>query len=926
MTGPASPSPAIQYPHFMRWILLTFGTLSSFAAGQTAPTLRGQDSFEKQVKPLLEQYCFDCHSDGVNKGKFAMDEHPNYAALAADMKYWDHVRQMLNTHVMPPVNKDAPTLEQRDTLVKWIDDNIFWFDPANPDPGHVVMRRLNRNQYNNTVRDLLFLYDVRAAQEFPPDDTGYGYDNIGAVLSLSPMLMEKYLRASRKVADAAIKITAPEKASIEVGAAKFEKKKGVEFDGEGQGVLWFFSSAESKTNFQLPSEGTYRIRIQTSATQVGTEKAKIAVGIDGKRLGEYEVTSQWQEKDTPWQTIEIETPLSPGTRKLSVAFLNDHVDESAPEHHRDRNVAIDKITVEGPIGLTPPRPSKFLQWLAPGVAFGLPAIELSGEDFSPGQGKATRDTGTIYLAANGYVTHPLEIREPGKYQFTLKAGALQAGDEPAKWEVRLDDKVIKSGSVTAKNQAPQWFNFEAEVQPGKHEIRVAFLNDFYDEQTKADRNLWVHEVKVQGPLTAAKSIDPKDLPALVTKMGDRLFRRPMTAEEKTKWTAFAEQALATGEDPRGVIGYLVEGMVAAPAFLFHTQPVPAGSRLGKTELIDETTLASRLSYFLWSAPPDDRLLQLAAKGELRKNLKAEVIRMIGDWRAAAMTDNFAGQWLQLRDVDLVAPNRRQFPEFEGGIGSAMKRESEMFFDFIFRGNRSVIEFLNADYTFVNRKLAQYYNLPDADKIKPKDKSGFEKVSLAGTPRGGLLTQGGVLVLTSNPTRTNIVRRGAFILDKLLGMTPPPAPGDIPPLDEKEARFGKLTLRQQFEAHRADTGCAGCHALLDPIGFALENYDAVGRWRDQDHKLPVDSSGQLIRGQQFKNFQELRDIMVRDMKTDFVRCLAENLLTFSMGRGLSYADRPAVHEVVKRAEANGYQFHEIILAVTESVPFQRMRLD
>lgn len=915
----------------MRWIFVTLGALSSFAAvaasAQTAPTLRGQDSYDKQVKPLLEQYCFDCHSDGVNKGKFAMDEHKSYGELKGDLKHWDHVRQMLNTHVMPPVNKDAPTLEQRDSLVKWIDDNVFWFDPANPDPGHVVIRRLNRSQYNNTVRDLLALYDVRAAEEFPPDDTGYGYDNIGAVLSLSPMLMEKYLRASRKVADAAIKVTAPEKASIEVGATKFEKKKGVDFDGESQGVLWFFSSAESKAYFPAPAEGTYRIRIHTSAAQAGPDKAKIAVSVDNKLLGEYEVTNEWHEKTTQWQVIEIETKLVQGSRKLGIAFLNDFVDEKAPDNqHRDRNVAIDKVTVEGPIGLTPPRPSKFLQWLAPGVAFGLPAIELSGEDFSPGEGAAERDTGAIYLASSGYVKHPLEIREPGNYQFTLKAGALQAGDEPAKWEVRLDDKVIKAGSVTAKNQAPQWFKFEAEVQPGKHEIRVAFMNDFYDEKTKADRNLWVHEVKVVGPLGTPSSIAAKDLAPLVVKIGDRLFRRPMTAEEKTKWIALGEQAMSIGEDARGAIGYVLEGMLASPAFLFHTQPLPAGSRLGKTELIDETTLASRLSYFLWSAPPDDRLLQMAAKGELRKNLAGEVTRMIGDWRAAAMTDNFAGQWLLLRDVDLVSPNRRQFPEFEGGIGSAMKKESEMFFDFILRGNRSVIEFLNADYTFVNRKLAQYYNLPNADKVKPKDKYSFEKVSLAGTTRGGLLTQGGILVVTSNPTRTNIVRRGKFILENLLGMAPPPAPGDIPPLDEKEARFGHLTLRQQFEAHRADAGCAGCHALLDPMGFALENYDAIGRWRDQDHKKPVDATGKLIRGQEFKNAEELRDIIVRDMKGDFVRCLSENLLTFALGRGLEYTDRPAVQEIVKRAEAGGYKFHEIIQAVTESVPFQRMRVE
>ena len=300
--------------------------------------------------------------------------------------------------------------------------------------------------------------------------------------------------------------------------------------------------------------------------------------------------------------------------------------------------------------------------------------------------------------------------------------------------------------------------------------------------------------------------------------------------------------------------------------------------------------------------------------------------MIVDWRGKAFVDGFAGQWLLLRDVDLIAPSNRLFPEFQGGIAGSMKRETEMLFNHILQENRSVIEFLNADYTFVNRKLADFYQLPDRDKLKNKDKYHFEKVSLQGTPRAGILTHGSVLATTSNPTRTNIVRRGKFILENILGTPPPPAPGGVPPLDEKEARFGHLTLRQQFEAHRKDMGCAGCHALLDPIGFALENYDAVGRWRDQDHKQPVDSTGHLIRGQQFKNAQELREIIVRDMKGDFVRCLSENLLTYSLGRGLEYADRPAVKEIVRRAEAGGYKFHDIILAVTESVPFQRMRLE
>jgi len=910
----------------MRWITFSFlGIISAASAADNSQAPRGQDTYQKDVQPLLEQFCFDCHSDGVNKGKFAMDEHKGYTELRADMKHWDHVRQMLVTHVMPPKGKDTPTLDQRDALVKWIDDNIFWFDPAKPDPGHVVLRRLNRNQYDNTVRDLLFLYDARPSDEFPPDDSGYGYDNIGAVLTLSPMLMEKYFRAATKISTAALKLKAPERTSIEIGASKFEKAKNVEMDNESQGVLWFFSEAKSRAGFNVAAQGIYRIIVHAAATVAGPDKARIAITIDDGKPEERTVNREWADKNTKFEKIEIEAPLKSGYHKLKLAFLNDFNDEKAADGHKDRNLAIDKVDVEGPIGMSAPQPSKFLQWLAPNVSFGLPGLAFSGEDFLPNEGIGEKDTGSMLLASSGYVHHPLEITKPGKYCIKFKLGAQQAGNDPAKYEVRLGDQVLQAGGVTAKNQVPQWFTFESDIKPGRHDLRVAFLNDFYDPQTKADRNLWVHELKIEGPIEKVDTLDANDVPALVTRMGERLFRRPMLDTEKTKWIGLAQAAMKDGEPALGSLGYVLEGMLASPAFLFISQPQPAGSRLGDTELIDERTLASRLSYFLWSAPPDDRLIELAGKGELRKNLATEVRRMVGDWRGRAFIDNFAGQWLLLRDVDLISPSRKLFPEFEGGIGGSMKRETEMLFSYILNENRSVIEFLNADYTFVNRKLAQFYKLPDADKLKNKDKSHFEKVSLAGTPRGGLLTQGSILAITSNPTRTNIVRRGKFVLENILGIPPPPAPGDVEPLDEKKAIFGHQTLRQQFEQHRQATSCAGCHALLDPIGFALENYDGIGRFRDKDHQQPIDSTGQWIRGQQFTNLQELRDIIVRDLKPDFIRCLSENLLTYSLGRGLTFSDRPAVHDIATKSAATGYKFQDLIIAVTESIPFQRMRV-
>ncbi len=899
----------------LRFILLL--CLNAIAApAADALATRGQAAFDQKIKPLLEQFCYDCHSDGTDKGDFAFDEHKDYAALRADFVLWDHVRQQVVTHVMPPEKKkEKLTLQQRDEIVAWIDDSIFWFDPTKPDPGHVTARRLNRTEYNNTVRDLLYV-DTQPAKEFPPDDTGYGFDNIGDVLSLSPMLMEKYLRAARQVADDAMDISIPEHADIEIGATKLWNQKGE--TKEWEGVRWFHSEAEAAGKFTAPASGTYAVTLHVAATESGDESAKIALRINGKDVSTYDVRTRWKDDRGPWQKITQSVQLNAGDSKISVAFLNDHAEPMNPDPgKRDRNVALDKIEIQGPYGLLAPRGSKFLRWLIGDKPVGLPTLQLSGEHFEKGEGDASIDTGTIELASSGYVKHAIELAEPGKYKFTLKAGAQQAGDEPAKTELRIAGKTIGAFSVTAKNQSVQEFHVDADLPAGKHELQVWFLNDFYDPATKQDRNFWLHQVKLEGPLGRGFGVQAADLPMLVEKIGERLFRRPMRDVEKTKWQAFAALAMKEGESPLGALSYTLEGMLVSPSFLFRSTQSTLASADGITE-IDDYSLANRLSYFLWSAPPDDRLLQLAAKSELRQNLATEVKRMIGDYRAWSLTENFAGQWLQLRDMDIVEPDTRRFPEFKGSVANAMKRESQSFFDHILRENLSIIDFLNADYTFVNEKLAKYYGLRQVKGDK------FQKISLQGTPRGGILTQGSILTLTSTPTRTSPVKRGKYLLENILGTPPPPAPGGVPPLDDKQVRMSNLTLREQFAQHRSNASCAGCHAFLDPMGFAFENYDAIGRWRDQEKNHPIDATGTLVRGQQFKDLAELRTLLARDMADDFTRNLSENLLTYALGRGLDYSDKPAVQEVVRRTKSAGYKFQDMILAICESLPFQKMR--
>lgn len=877
---------------------------------------RGHEGFEKKIRPLLEQYCFDCHADGMDKGDFTFDKHKDYAALRKDMKLWDHVRQQLVTHVMPPEKKPAPSIQERDEMVAWIDDAVFWFDPARPDPGHVTLRRLNRNEYNNTVRDLLFV-DTRPAREFPPDDTGYGYDNIGDVLSLSPMLMEKYLRAARAVAGDAMEVKVSEHLDIEVAGRRFYRSKG-ETKEEGS-LRWFAGAAEIAHHVYPPAEGDYTLTLQVAAVKAGGEPAKLALKANGKELTTLDVTTGWKDAEGPWQTIRQTVHLKAGDTKLTLALLNPRVEpQKEGEKPGERRVVLAGMTLKGPHGLLAPKGSRFVRWLLEGKPAGRPAMQLTGEDFEKGEGASSRDTGGILLASNGYVRHPLHLAKAGKYKVTVKAGAQQAGDEPAKFDVRVAGKKIGAFSVTAKNQAPQFFSFDAELPEGAHELQIWFLNDFYNAETKEDRNLWVHQFRIEGPMSEPAGIGAGDVPALVEKMTARLFRRPAQPEETRQWQDFAALALKEGEPPLGALRFVLEGVLASPAFLFRAAPQPAGEVAEGTVLIDEHSLANRLSYFLWSAPPDDTLLNLAGKGELRANLQAQLQRMIGDGKAVAFTESFAGQWLQLRDMDIVSPDTRAFPEWRGDIAASMKRESQTFFEHILKENRPVTEFLNADYTFLNAKLSKWYGIGDVKGDK------FEKVSLKGTPRGGILTHGSILTLTSGQTRTSPVKRGKYLLENILGTPPPPAPGGVPPLDESKVRRSNMTLREQFAQHREHTSCAGCHAFLDPMGFAFEHYDAVGRWRDMDKKHPVDASGKLVRGQEFKDLAGLRGILARDMPDEFTRNLAENLLTYALGRGLRYSDKPAVQEVARRAKAAGYKFQDILLAVCESVPFQKMR--
>jgi hypothetical protein len=398
---------------------------------------------------------------------------------------------------------------------------------------------------------------------------------------------------------------------------------------------------------------------------------------------------------------------------------------------------------------------------------------------------------------------------------------------------------------------------------------------------------------------------------------DRAFRRPATHDEVTRLLGIVSSAEKDGERSDLAIGLAFRAVLVSPHFLFRESWVdqdPAAST-GASVPINDFALASRISYFLWSSMPDEQLFRVAAQGSLRRreNLRLQVKRMLRDRRARALSENFAGQWLQTRKLKEFTPDPALFPEFDEPLRAAMLRETELFFESIRDQDRSVLEFLDADYTFVNERLARYYGFGGVTG------DWFRRVSLAGTPRGGVLTQASVLTATSNPNRTSPVKRGKWILENILGAPPSPPPSGVEALEERKDHADAGTLRQRMEQHRADRACASCHSRMDPLGFGLENFDAIGGWRTHEGRQPIDSSGRLPGGRAFRGPAELKATLLRRREA-FARCLAEKILTYAIGRGLERADRRSVDRIVDALGRNEYRFSALILAVVESESF------
>jgi hypothetical protein len=633
-----------------------------------------------------------------------------------------------------------------------------------PDPGRVTARRLNRYEYNNTIRDLLGV-PYRPADDFPADDAGYGFDNIGDVLSVSPVLMEKYLDAAEQISRKAIAADPPPKATLERHRSSPEWKTP--------------SNVELKHRF--PHEGDYYIRAGIAGftspfKAASTIPHTLTIYVDGKAVS----TSRTDPDPDRRKVSEARVHVGAGEHTIRAAL-------TTPACDLKSQLRVDLIEVRGPHDPVPAPP-------------------------------------------------------PESHR-----------------------RVIACGHTS-----------------GKHEQSCGR--------------------------------------AVAGKLLRRAFRRTVTDAEIAGYARFIEMAQNEGDSFEQGARVMLQAILVSPEFLFRIERDPRPAVAKGPRRLNGFELASRLSYFLWSSLPDEELLRLAEQDQLHTPpvIEAQVRRMLRDARASALVENFGGQWLLLRNLDSVQPDPVRFPEFDNDLRAAMRRETQLFLRSIIDEDRSVLDILSARYTFLNERLAKHYGIGGV--AGPE----FRRVDLATDQRMGILTQASVLTVSSYPTRTSPVIRGKYILENILNAPPPPPPPDVPNLDDSHVGT-KASLRQQLEKHRSNAICASCHSKMDPLGFGLENYDAIGRWREAEGHIPIDASGTLPNGKPFRSPAGMMAMLV-ESRDAFARSITEKMLTYALGRGLERYDRPAIQSISRGLARRDFRFSGLVLEIVNSMPFNMRRVE
>ncbi len=770
-----------------RTILSALALLSLvFDTRAQTPDVKGQ------VVPFLAKHCTACHGPTKKKADLTLHQYQDEASILKDRKRWTLVLQMIQGGEMPPEGKPRPTPAEIETLVKTVESAFAKHDAAaGPDPGRVTMRRLNRNEYNNTIRDLLGV-DFLAAEDFPSDDVGFGFDNIGDVLSISPLHMERYLAAAENIMAKAILSGTPPVPPDRLGRAIY-LQPGSNMPQKQKGNFRPLTKGSLHYSFQSFMGGEFKVVIRGYPIQAGDEPVKIAILLNKNELVKLDLV----EKDAKSKNYEATVHLKPGDMRPEVQLLNEFADPKDPT--KVRTMMVESIRLVGPMDTRPESHRKLL-----------------------------------------------------------------AADETL-------DQAAK--------------------------IRV-----------------------------------------ILKRFADRAYRRPATQAEVDRLLQFVDLAQKRGDKWEAGVALAMQAVLASPKFLFRVELDHRPNEKGP-HAIDDFQLASRLSYFLWNSMPDDELFELAGKKQLHKNIDAQVARMLQDPKSKSFVDGFFIQWLQLQPLKTQLPDAAVFPSFNDKLRLDMLKETNLFFANLVKEDRSILEILDCNYSFVNERLAKHYGIVDTNgntgpkpkpvkgKPAPDYKQGapirgetFVKATFQ-DQRGGIFTQASVLTVTSNPTRTSPVKRGRWVLDQILGTPPPPPPPNVPELDEKKMATG--SLRQRMEAHRANVACASCHARMDPIGFAFENYDGIGKFRTTDGEFPIDASGSLPVGQSFQGPKELKQILM-GKKELFARTLAEKMLTYATGRGIDFYDRPAVDRIIASLQKQDFKFSTLVTEIAQSDPFRMRR--
>ncbi len=774
-------------------------------------------------RALVSRYCVTCHNEKLNTAGLSLDK-ADVDDVSRDARIWETAVKKLRAGQMPPGGAPRPDKAALSAFATYLESSLDKAHTANANPGRTAsVHRLNRAEYTNAIRDLLAM-EIDSASLLPPDNIEYGFDNIGEVLSVSPVLMERYMLAAGKISRMAVgdPTQKPSGVTYEIPLLAVQEDRASE-------DLMFGSRGGLAVRHNFALDGEYEVSIKLVRNNDGyirglRDPHPLDVRVDGARVKLFTIGGEYSGRSGP-------------------IFSRNDPDYRGDSKQVDYEYSADDALVS---------------------RFPMKA--------------GTRLVGVAFLMENskpeGVYTPPLLYADLGQFR----------GGNPAVAAVTITGPFAPKGS-------------------GETASREKIF-------TCAPKS-----AAEQGP--CARKV--------ISTLVRRAYRRPVAADEIDPLMKLYEDGINDGGFEAGV-QLALQRILAGPEFLFRVEQDPAGVVPGKSYAISDVELASRLSFFLWSSIPDEELIALAEKGKLKDPavLDHQVQRMMADRRAEALVSNFAGQWLSLRNLKLLSPDPDMFPDYDDNLREGFERESELFFADMLREDRSVLDMLRADFTYVNERLAKHYGIPNVYG------SHFRKVSLADAAfntRRGLLGQGSILTLTSRANRTSPVVRGKWVLENVLGTPPPPPPPNVPDLQPKSKEGKALTLKQQMEQHRANPACISCHKLMDPIGFAMENFDPIGKWRTEspfgDGNPPIDATGVLPDGTPINGTVEFRETLIKNPR-QFLNTVTEKMLTYALGRGVEYYDMASVRKILRDAEPGGYRWSALITGIVKSQPFLMRR--